>query len=141
MQQKISGDVSNSTTTCGNQNDVEDGAITGEIFAAEFLAANFNGLLATQIARLVVFDKLRPVRFSVGNGSIFLYGFHASHTTTSCSSLTPKTFSTRPRTSAIRVSMSFPEASPALTKTLAWRSPTFASPQPSPSSTTYPLMR
>src|SRR6266704_3282598 len=86
---------------------------------AEFLAANFDRLLAAQVTRLLVGNQLGPVGIGLRRRRIPLYGLHAFQTTTSFSRLMPKLFCTRSRTSAINASMSLAEAWPAFTKKLA----------------------
>src|SRR4029077_173670 len=86
---------------------------------AEFLAADFDGLLAPQIARLIVAEQLRPVGLAIRCRGAACYGFHAFQMTTSCSSSTLNARRTRSRTSAINASMSFALALPAFTKKLA----------------------
>src|SRR5580692_3337046 len=100
--------------------------------ASEFLATDFDGLLTTQITRLVFVKRVGPVRIGVRRCGVARHGLHAFHTTTSCSSSTSNALCTRSRTSAISVSMSFAEAEPAFTKKFAWRSLMRASPTLSP---------
>src|SRR6202022_4447880 len=106
----------------------QDSAIERPAPSAEFLAADFHGLLTPQIARLFVAEQLGPVCFRVRCRGAAGYGLHACQMTTSCSSSTLNAERTRSRTSAINVSMSFALALPAFTKKLAWRSLTRASP-------------
>src|SRR6266404_2121078 len=108
--------------------------------SGEFLAADFNGLLTPQIARLIVTEQLGPIRLGVRRGAT-RQAFHASQMTTSCSSSTSNAERTRWRTSAINVSMSFALALPAFTKKLAWRSLTRASPQLRPFRPSSSIMR
>src|SRR5579859_8018215 len=95
--------------------------------AAEFLAADFDRLLATQIARLIVTGKFRPIRVGVRRGAP-RYGLQPFQITTSSSSSRSKADCTLSRTLEISASMSLAPALPAFTKKLAWRSLTRASP-------------
>ena len=57
---------------------------------AEFLAADFDRLLAAQVTRLIVGNQLRPVGIGFRRRRrVPLYGLHAFQTTTSFSRLTP----------------------------------------------------
>src|SRR6202022_5129771 len=107
----------------------QDSAIERPAPSAEFLAADFHGLLTPQIARLFVAEQLGPVCVGVRCRGAARYGLHAFQMTTSCSSSTSNAERTRSRTLAINASMSLALALPALTKKLAWRSMTRASPQ------------
>src|SRR5271154_1431395 len=112
---------------------------------AKFFAPNFQRLLAAQVARFFVGDQLRTIVFgfsrsrrcATGAGD----GFYASHSTTSCSSVTPKFFATRSRTSVISESMSEADALPAFTKKFACRSLTRASPTLKPLRPSSSIMR
>src|SRR5260221_359655 len=106
----------------------QNAAIERPAAAAEFLAADFDGLLAPQIAWLFIAQQLGPVCVGVRCRGAARYGLHAVPMTTSCSSSTWNAERTRSRTLAIRASMSLALALPALTKKLAWRSLTRASP-------------
>jgi hypothetical protein len=86
VKKKISSDVSDDPETRSHHGPNKNIAEEGKILAGEFLAADFDRFLATQIARLIIFNELRPVRFGVGNGGVFSNGLHAFHTTTSFSS-------------------------------------------------------
>src|SRR5579859_1804171 len=69
----------------------QDAAIERPAATAEFLAANLDGLLATEVARLFVGNQLRPVtvaRFRSRSG-VPLHGLQAFQTTTSFSKATP----------------------------------------------------
>src|SRR5579885_443685 len=58
--------------------------------AAEFFAADLEGLLAAQVARLVVGDKLGAINFRFARcGRAALHRLQAFQITTSCSSFTP----------------------------------------------------
>src|SRR5215472_2083348 len=66
-------------------------AIERPAMAAQLLAANFNGLLAAQITRLIVGSQLGPVTLTGlrRRGRVPLHGLQAFQTTTSFSKATP----------------------------------------------------
>src|SRR5580698_8078370 len=119
----------------------QDAAIERPASTAKFFAANFERLLAAEVTRLLVGEQFRAVRLGGGRCTAALHGFYAFQTTTSCSRMTPKDFSTRSRTSVISASMSLAEALPAFTKKLAWRSLTRASPALRPLRPSSSIMR
>src|SRR5690349_18190120 len=66
-------------------------AVESPAAATEFFAANLNGLLAAQVARFFLGNKLRPVTLAGfrSRGGVPLHGLQAFQTTTSFSKATP----------------------------------------------------
>src|SRR6266568_725431 len=83
----IRADDYGSTRSSENQ----DSAVKRPAAATEFFAANLDGLLAAQVARLFVGNQLRPVTLVsfCRSGGVPLHGLQAFQTTTSFSKATP----------------------------------------------------
>src|SRR6266566_3110557 len=120
IQEKLRTVVGRGRTNCAGNTYNQNAPVERPAPPAEFLAADFDGLLAAQVTRFLIGNQLGPVGIGVSRRRrIALHGLYAFQTTTSFSRLTPKLFFTRSRTSAISASMSLAEASPAFTKKLA----------------------
>src|SRR5262245_41848396 len=99
VKEEVASDVERNRPSRCRQDPQKKIPVEGRGLPAEFFASNLHRLLAPEVARLVIFDKLRPICLAIGGRraplhyafrhSVFGHERYALHTTTSFSSLRP----------------------------------------------------
>src|SRR5262249_30857912 len=99
VKEEVASDVERNRPSRCRQDPQKKIPVEGRGLPAEFFASNPHRLLAPEVARLVIFDKLRPICLAIGGRraplhyafrhGVFGHERYALHTTTSFSSLRP----------------------------------------------------